>query len=80
MEPLKTRDTSQRELTEFSEYISCDFWLGLGIGIGVGLGIGIRSLELEIGNGDWDLGLRRGVGMVDCDWGLFVTFGFDFWL
>ena len=42
--------------------------------------IGIWDLGLGIGIGDWDLGLRLGVGIVDCDWGLFVTFGFDFWL
>ena len=43
-------------------------------------GIGDWDWDLGIGDWDWDLGLRRGVGIVDCDWGLFVTFRFDFWL
>ena len=39
---------------------------------------GIGDWDWDLGIGDWDLGLRRGVGIVDCDLGLFVTFRFDF--
>ena len=45
---------------------------------------GIGDWGCGIGIGDWDLGFRRGVGIVDCDCGLFVTFDCDlccdFWL
>ena len=42
--------------------------------------LSFEGKSLGLGIGDWDFGLRWGVGIVDCDLGLFVTFGFDFWL
>ena len=49
----------------------CDICFLLLVGIGYWDGD-------EIGNWDGELGLAIGTG--DCDWGLVVTFSFDFWL
>ena len=67
--------------------------LGLRIEIGIWdcrfeLRIGIGDWDWELGIGNWDCGLGFGIetgfGIVDCDWGLFMTFGCelccDFWL
>ena len=38
--------------------------------------VGIGDYDWRLGWGDWESGLGIGIG----DWGLVVTFGFDFWL